>query len=166
MRPRNWKLGTGVALLVLVGCGGSGPGLEQPGPRPGEVDIGYGSQPKDKTTGAVSSVSGKEIDAGRPLRLEELLRGKTAGLQIITRPDGSQTLRIRGSQVGPQNGSEPDPLIVVDGVPVKATEISDALAGLTPDDIRQVDVLKDVASTSIYGIRGNAGVIVITTRRR
>ena len=166
MRPRTWKLGTGVLLFGLIGCG-SNTGLAQPDPQPGEVDIGYGAQDKDKVTGAVTSMSGNEIDAGRPLRLEELLRGKLAGVQIITRPDGSQALRIRGSATTPSAGGvDPDPLIVVDGVPVKDGDLSDALAGLTPEDIRQVDVLKDVASTSIYGIRGNAGVIVINTRRR
>lgn len=166
--PRNWKLGTGIALLVLFGCGGSGPGLEQPDPQPGEVDIGYGSQEEGKVTGAVTSMSGNEIDAGRPLRLEQLLRGKTAGIQIITRPDGSQTLRIRGgvTSLDGVTQSDPDPLIVVDGVPIKENSLAEALAGLTPEDIRQVDVLKDIASTSIYGIRGAAGVIVITTRRR
>ncbi|MGH7575763.1 MAG: TonB-dependent receptor plug domain-containing protein, partial [Longimicrobiales bacterium] len=64
------------------------------------------------------------------------------------------------SITGPQ-----DPLFIVDGTPVDARAIETALAGLTRQDIRQVDVLKDVASTSIYGTRGVGGVIVITTRR-
>lgn len=163
-RPSVRFLG-GVGVFVLVGCGG--PGLPPAGPQPGNVDVGYGSQPKEKVTGAVTSVSGKDATTSPPLRLEELLRGKSAGLQIITRPDGSQALRIRGGNPSQQEGTaEPEPLIIVDGVQLRADGLATALAGLTPDDIRQVDVLKDVASTSIYGTRGAAGVILIATKRR
>jgi len=160
-------LAAGVALVALTGCGG-GRGLPQPDPQPGEADIGYGSQPKDKVTGAVSTISGNQLNPNSPMRLEELLRGKTSGIQIITRADGSQVLRIRGGNASLGSGAtaDQDPLIVVDRVPVDAGDLTDALAGLTPADIRQVDVLKDVASTAIYGIRGAAGVIVITTTRR
>ena len=72
------------------------------------------------------------------------------------------TFRIRGT-----NSLQNDraPLFVVDGIQIPDHGVHTALAGLTPDDIRQVDVLKDVASTSIYGMRGSGGVILITTRR-
>jgi TonB-dependent SusC/RagA subfamily outer membrane receptor len=53
----------------------------------------------------------------------------------------------------------------VDGIPTTAGQLQSALSGVLPEDIRQVDVLKDVASTSIYGMRGAGGVIIITTRR-
>jgi len=152
----------GATLLALSACGG--PGLPPAGPTPEkEVDIGYGSQPKEKTTGAVTSVSGTEIAGSQSVRLDELLRGRAAGLQVIPRADGGYTFRIRGlSTIGPE---QPEPLFVVDGSQVSARNIEAALSGLTRDDIRQVDVLKDIASTSIYGTRGVGGVIVITTKR-
>jgi TonB-dependent SusC/RagA subfamily outer membrane receptor len=151
------------ALVALTGCGGRG--LPEAGPKPGDVDVGYGAQPKEKVTGAVSSVSEVDVSAARPLRLEELLRGKIAGLEVVTRRDGRQILRIRGGTPSLVGAQDQEPLIVVDGMPISSDGLASALAGLTPEDIRQVDVLKDVASTSIYGMRGAAGVILITTRR-
>jgi iron complex outermembrane receptor protein len=60
---------------------------------------------------------------------------------------------------------EQEPLFVVDGIPTSAAHLETALSGVVSEDIRQIDVLKDVASTSIYGMRGAGGVIIITTRR-
>jgi TonB-dependent SusC/RagA subfamily outer membrane receptor len=154
----------GAVALLVIGCGA--PGLKPAGPAPGEVDTGYGTQPKDKTTGAVTSVSDKETarTSSSPLRLEDLLRGKASGVQIVTLPDGRQALRIRGT--ANIQSAQMEPLIVVDGIQLGPNGLETALAGLTPDDIKQVDVLKDVASTSIYGQRGASGVIVISTKRR
>jgi iron complex outermembrane receptor protein len=151
------------ALIALTGCGGRG--LPEAGPKPGEVDVGYGTQPEEKVTGAVTSVSEGDINPTRPLRLEELLRGKVAGLEIVTRRDGRQILRIRGGTTSLVGAQDQEPLVVVDGVPISSDGLASALAGLTSEDIRQVDVLKDIASTSIYGSRGAAGVILITTKR-
>jgi TonB-dependent SusC/RagA subfamily outer membrane receptor len=163
MRTKAFTLVT-AALIAHAACrrGGLPPG----GPAPGEVDIGYGTQPAEKVTGAVTSVSDSEVNPARPLRLEELLRGRIAGLEVVTQPDGRQILRIRGGTPSLQGQPPQEPLIVVDGVPVDEGGLAAALAGLTSDDIRQVDVLKDVASTSIYGMRGANGVILITTKRR
>lgn len=157
------RIAGGIALVMAAACGGQG--LPPAGPAPGEVDVGYGTQPAEQVTGAVTSVTDRDIAGSRPMRLEELLRGKVAGLQIVTRQDGSQVLRIRGT-VTTLTGADQEPLIVVDGRPLPSeNSLSEALAGLAPEDIRQVDVLKDVASTAIYGQRGANGVIVITTRR-
>lgn len=152
-------------LVVVAACGP--PGLPPAGPEPGEVGVGYGSQPEEKVTGAVTSVGTDELGNPGAGGIEELLRGRAAGLEILPRAGGGYHFRIRGlatlgdsSITGPQ-----DPLFIVDGTPVEARAIETALAGLTRQDIRQVDVLKDVASTSIYGTRGVGGVIVITTRR-
>lgn len=155
------KLLSGAALFALAACGA--PGLPPAGPGPGEVDIGYGEQPEEKVTGAVTSIPGEELSENRPANVEELLRGRVAGLQIIRMPDGSFGFRIRGLSTGVDN--PPEPLFVIDGVQTSARNVEAALAGLTREDIRQIDVLKDVASTSIYGTRGVGGVIIITTRR-
>jgi TonB-dependent starch-binding outer membrane protein SusC len=156
------RLLSGATLLALVACGGSG--LPPAGPKPGEIDDGFGTRPADKSTGAVSTVTDKPP---APLRLEDLLRGKAAGVQVITGPDGKQRLRIRGGNptLTPAQ-AEQEPLIIVDGIPMAQDGLATALSGLTRDEIKQVDVLKDAASTAVYGTRGAAGVIVINTTRR
>jgi TonB-dependent SusC/RagA subfamily outer membrane receptor len=145
------------ASLFVAACRRSSP----PPPTPSDqVDVPYGSQPKDKVTGAVTSLSGDEVSAA-PLRIEELLRGKVAGLQIIQGRNGV-TFRIRGTN---SMLADQEPLVVVDGIMISSENLGSALAGLTRDDIKQVTVLKDVASTSIYGSRGAGGVILITTKK-
>lgn len=165
MTPRAGKIVSllgAFAVTALVACGS--PGLTPAGPAPGEVDVGYGTQPKEDVTGAVTSVSERELGDLRPSNVEELLRGRVAGLQVIPRPGGGYTYRIRG--IGTMHGEEQEPLFVIDGTQVSPGGLDHALAGLTRDDIRQVDVLKDIASTSIYGLRGAGGVVLITTKRR
>lgn len=155
MRPPLLRIAT--FSIVLSACGG--PALPPAGPAPGEVDVGYGTRDEDETTGAVTSVSSSELGDLRRGSLEELLRGRAAGLQVTKHPDGTYTFRIRGVTNGV------DPLFVIDGVQTSADRVEAALAGLTRDDIRQVEILKDVASTSVYGTRGVGGVIIINTRR-
>lgn len=151
----------GAALATLAGCGA--PGLPPAGPAPGDVDVGYGTQPAEDVTGAVTSVSGGAVNESGPLKIEELLRGRVAGLHITPLPDGQGfRLRLRGTN---SLLADIEPLVVLDGMHISTGELNNALAGLTAADIRQVDVLKDVASTSIYGMRGAGGVILITTRR-
>jgi TonB-dependent SusC/RagA subfamily outer membrane receptor len=150
-----------IAFGAVGACGG--PGLPPAGPAPGEVDVGYGTQQAEKVTGAVATV--KPAESKAPLRVEELLRGKAAGVQVVQLPNGTVSLRIRAAPGTDMGGANLEPLIVLDGTPISNGRLEEALAGLTRDDIRQVDVLKDIASTAIYGQRGAAGVIVITTRR-
>ena len=144
---------------LLAACGAQG--LPPAGPAPGEVDVGYGTKDAGKVTGAVSSVSEKEMKAGGATSVDEFLRGKVPGLQV-TRTKTGVTYRIRGTS---SLMNDRPPLFVLDGVQLGDATVTSALAGLTPNDIRQVDVLKDVASTSIYGIRGAGGVIIINTYR-
>ena len=144
---------------AVIGVGACGQHGHPPTPRTADsVDIGYGTQQKNKVTGAVTTLSDKDL-GGRPLDIEDLLRGKVAGLEI-RRVGNSLRLRIRGqgSMLADQ-----EPLVIVDDVRIQEGNVLSALAGLTRDDIKQVNVLKDVASTSIYGLRGAGGVIVITT---
>lgn len=157
--PRSVALASGLMLAVL-GCGGSAnPG---DGPTPREVDIGYGTQPEGEVTGAVTSVRDTDPASTGPLTVEELLRGRVAGLQVIRTGDGGVAFQIRGTD---SLESGRPALVLVDGVEIRPREIVSALAGLTRDQIKQVDVLRDVASTSIYGTRGSGGVILITTAR-
>ena len=152
----------GAALLATGACAGGArpsPTGDARNAPPDSVQVGYGAQPKDKVMGAVSSMSSKDVSR-RPLKIEELLRGRVAGLEIINRGN-TVTFRIRGTGA---MLADQEPLVVVDGIPIDAQNIDSALSGLTADNIRRVDVLKDVASTSVYGMRGAGGVIMISTK--
>jgi len=155
-------------LLTLVGagpligasaCAHSGSSTSRPAAD--SVQVGYGTQPKGKTTGAVTAFSNETLSSG-PLRIEELLRGRIPGL-VISGSGNSITFRLRGSN---SMLFEQEPLVIVDDVMIQSGNIANALAGFTPEDIKQVSVLKDVASTSIYGSRGGGGVILITTKAK
>ena len=125
------------------------------------VQVGYGAQPKDKVTGSVTTLSANDIPS-RSLRIEELLRGKVPGLVILG--SGSDLhFRLRGTN---SMSVDQEALVVVDDVMIQEGNVGNALAGLSPDDIKQVSVLKDVASTSIYGMRGAGGVIIIKTKNK
>ena len=96
----------------------------------------------------------------RPVaRVSDILRSRTSGVIVREGPAGGITVRIRGSVA--RKGA--DPLYVIDGVPV-AADPGGSLPWLNPHDIKSITVLKDAASTAIYGMRGGHGVIVITTK--
>jgi TonB-linked SusC/RagA family outer membrane protein len=135
------------------------------------VVIAYGTQVKRKVTGAVSTVNAADIENRPFTSVDQALQGRVPGLQSVSpngQPGGSQTIRIRG--VSSVTGNN-DPLFVVDGVPINSgdfsrqTTTSNALAGINPNDIESVTVLKDAAATAIYGSRAAAGVILITTKQ-
>jgi len=121
------------------------------------VVIGYGVQKKVNLTGAVASVSTKELD-GKPIaNAIEGLQGTTPGLIIqqgSSTPGSSPSMNIRGFNTLNDN----DPLVLIDG-------IEGSLANLNPSDIEQISVLKDASSTAIYGSRASNGVILITTKK-
>ena len=121
------------------------------------VVVGYGVQKKSSLTGSVSQVKSEDI-AGRTITTaSQALQGKTAGVQILTssaKPGASPAIRVRG--IG-SNGAS-DPLVVVDG------RIG-SLAGIDPNDIESMEVLKDGASAAIYGAEAGNGVILVTTRK-
>lgn len=153
------------ACIVSLGaCGG--PGLPPAGPAPGQVDVGRGTQPEEKVTGAVTAVNEDKLGRSAPYRIEELLRGKLAGVRVITHPNGDYSFRVRGGNTSLNEEAPQDALVLVDGVQTTPSSLRAALSGLTPEDIRQVSVLKDVASTAVYGGRGAGGVILINTKRR
>lgn len=123
------------------------------------VVIGYGSIKKSNLTSAVASMDSKSIEDRTMARAEQALQGQLAGVQVnITNsePGADPQIRVRGT-ASISAGS--DPLYVVDGVP------QTTLAGINPNDIANIEVLKDAASSAIYGSRGSNGVILVTTKQ-
>lgn len=133
------------------------------------VVIGYGVQRKSDLTGAVNNVTAKEFNQGVIPSPEQLINGKVSGVQIVNgggSPTAGSTIRIRG---GASLNASNDPLIVLDGVPM---EVGGSVSGsgnflslINPNDIESMTVLKDAASTAIYGSRASNGVIIITTKK-
>ncbi len=124
------------------------------------VVVGYGTQKKSQTTGAISSVSAKEITELPITNARQALQGRAAGVDVIqagSRPGGGVTVRIRGRR---SINASNDPLYVLDGIPL-ASNIDD----INPNDIASMEVLKDASATAIYGSRGANGVVLITTKR-
>jgi TonB-dependent SusC/RagA subfamily outer membrane receptor len=159
-----------LATLVAAACARHGAAGAAPSRPADSVQVGYGTQPRDRTTGAVTALSADDMSRARPMRIDELLRGKVAGLDIIQNGN-NVTFRIRGGVASldttrGRSSASTEPLVIVDDVMMQQGNILNALAGLTPDDIKQVTVLKDIASTSIYGGRGAGGVILITTKNK
>ncbi len=132
------------------------------------VVIGYGVQKKEDATGAVSAIDSKEFNKGFIVSPQELLAGRTAGVQITTQggaPGSGATIRIRG---GSSLRASNDPLIIIDGVPVDNNGVAgmrNPLSVINPNDIESFSVLKDASATAIYGSRASNGVIIITTKR-
>lgn len=122
------------------------------------VVIGYGSQKKSSLTGAVSSVSPKELTALPVVSAEQALQGRVPGVRVVNNGSPGQTpvVRIRG--IGSINYAS-GPLYVIDGIP------SGDLNNLDPKDIESLEVLKDASSAAIYGSRASNGVIIISTKK-
>jgi len=121
------------------------------------VVIGYGVMKKSDLTGAVSSVKGDKIASASSNDITEILQGKVAGMGIVSssRVDQSGSIRIRGTRSLNANN---DPLVIIDGVPGRMESVN-------TNDIESLEVLKDAASTAVYGSRGANGVIIISTKR-
>ncbi len=122
------------------------------------VVTGYGSQERRSITGSVSNLGEGDFLSGNINSVEEMIQGKVAGLQITTRsgnPNDTPDVRLRGIS---SFGANQSPLVVIDGV------VGGSIESLDPSDIESVDVLKDASAAAIYGTRGSAGVILITTK--
>lgn len=121
------------------------------------VVIGYGVKKKSLVTGAISSVKGDEINNLSASRADQAIQGKISGIQVRSNsgsPGAGTKIRIRGTN---SNGKS-DPLYIVDGM--KTGDINN----IDPGDIESIEVLKDAASSAIYGTEGANGVILITTK--
>jgi TonB-linked SusC/RagA family outer membrane protein len=122
------------------------------------VVIGYGTVKRRDLTGAVASVRGEEIAANPVANVAQALQGRLPGVNVVSqdgRPGATISVRVRGGGSITQSN---DPLYVVDGFPV--SNINDIPAS----EVESIDVLKDAASTAIYGARGANGVILVTTK--
>ena len=124
------------------------------------VVVGYGTQLKREVTGAVQTVNYRELKDIPVSQITQKLQGQLAGVQInqtTGKPGQGMSVRIRG-QVSVSAGS--DPLYVIDGFPITGN-----ISALNPDEIEDISVLKDAASTSLYGSRAANGVVLITTKK-
>ncbi|MAZ29584.1 MAG: SusC/RagA family TonB-linked outer membrane protein [Cytophagaceae bacterium] len=139
------------------------------------VIVGYGKKKKRNLTGSVTSVGSEEISKANQQDAVSLLQGRAAGVQVTSNsgaPGGGMTIRVRGSS---SLNSGNSPLYVVDGIPIETSTMSslngtenfglNPLADINPGDIESIEILKDAASTAIYGSRAANGVVMITTKR-
>ncbi len=124
------------------------------------VVVGYGSQKKSQTTGAISQVSAKQIQEMPITSLGQAMQGRVAGVDVSqsgSKPGSVPKILIRGRR---SFNAGNDPLYVVDGIPLSA-----GYEDLNPSDIQSMEVLKDATATAIYGARGANGVVLVTTKR-
>lgn len=122
--------------------------------------IGYGQTTKQAYVGSAQSVSGEELAKKRVDNVTQALAGEVAGVRVVNtsgQPGTVATVRVRG--FGSINGNL-NPLYVVDGMPFDAGDLN----SINPNDVESTTVLKDATATAIYGSRGSAGVILITTK--
>lgn len=142
------------------------------------VIIGYGQTTVKDATGAVAVVTAEDFNQGVIASPEQLIQGKTAGVQITQssgEPGAGINVRIRGTSSVRSNNN---PLFVVDGMPLSGEDTSaggadvgtgtssakNPLNFLNPNDIESISILKDASATAIYGSRGANGVVIITTK--
>ena len=121
------------------------------------VVIGYGTQRKGDITSAITSVKSEDFAQGNIRDAGDLIKGKVAGLTIANGsgdPNAASSIRLRGI-ISLEGGNSP--LVLVDG-------LEGSLSTVAPENIESIDVLKDASAAAIYGTRGAAGVIIITTK--
>ena len=122
------------------------------------IVVGYGTQRVTKVSGAISTVKAADIEKLKPVRTEEALQGKASGVTVIQSgsPGSKPTVLIRGIP----SFSGTDPVVIIDGVPQSLTDLN----SVNPADIESINVLKDAATTAIYGVKGGNGVILVSTK--
>lgn len=124
------------------------------------VVTGYGTQKKSQTTGAIASISNKQITELPITNLAQALTGRASGVNVTqsgSKPGSVPKILIRGRR---SFNAGNDPLYVVDGIPLAA-----GYEDINPNDIQSLEVLKDATATAIYGARGANGVILVSTKR-
>ncbi len=143
------------------------------------VVVGYGTARRRDLTGSVATIRERDFNKGIFTAPDQLIQGKAAGVLVLNntgQPGGSTTVRIRGSS-SIRSGNQP--LFVVDGVPLSGGSARPGGSGagafgndggnplnfMNPNDIANIEILKDASATAIYGSRGANGVVLITTKR-
>ncbi len=145
------------------------------------VVVGYGKIRKSDVTGSISSIAVDEIEASSSSSIQSILQGRAAGVQVTSgdgAPGSAVNIKIRGTS-SLTGGSEP--LYVVDGIMMNSasqdvsmkgeggnnnyTQGQNGLAGISPQDIANIEILKDASATAIYGSQGANGVVLITTKQ-
>lgn len=124
------------------------------------VVVGYGTMRKKDLTGSVTQIKPDKIAAESPKTVQDILRG-TPGLRIglSTSAKGGGSINIRGTR-SVSGTSTSDPLLILDGVPFYGE-----LSEINPQDIGQIDILKDASAAAVYGAKAANGVIIITTKK-
>jgi TonB-linked SusC/RagA family outer membrane protein len=126
------------------------------------VVVGFSSKSRDELTSAVSNVTSEDLQKIAPsVSIDNMLQGVASGVQVTAqngKPGQTAFIRVRG--IGSINAGN-QPLYIVDGAQVNEDDVN----AINPNDVESVSVLKDAASTSIYGARGGNGVVLITTKR-
>ena len=147
----------------------------------GDVIVtGYQEVERRKLTAAITKIDVTDAMVGSTKNIDQALAGQIAGVAVTTTsgaPRAPARIRIRGT--ASLNGTQ-DPLWVLDGIPLEGTDIpkldddtsndivnikQSSIAGISPNDIESITILKDAAATTIYGARAANGVIVVTTKR-
>lgn len=148
------------------------------------VVIGYGTRSREKVTGAISSITAKELENLPATSFQNMLQGRVPGLNVLNfsgEPGASSIALIRGLSGSSRDGlpANTSPLYVIDGMPYSMEDMGaipslkgvkvrtsniDPLSMINPDDIESIDILKDASATAIYGSRGANGVIIVKTK--
>lgn len=125
------------------------------------VVVGYGTMRKKDLTGSITQIRPDKIADENPKTVQDILRG-TPGLQVgyDASAKGGGSMQLRGQRSVYTKGSHNEPLIILDNMPFYGE-----LSEINPDDIGQIDVLKDASATAIYGSKAASGVIIITTKK-
>lgn len=144
------------------------------------VAVGYGTMDRATLPSAVSSIGANEIENEVLPSITQAIQGRAGGVQVTQKsgsPGGGLNIRVRGTT---SINASSDPLYVVDGIPVNSTtnftggstfdfgggtQGINVLASINPSDVQSVEILKDAASSSIYGARAANGVVLITTKK-
>lgn len=149
------------AVAWVTACGGS------------QAKPATGLAPEENGTGSTRTIENRDHQFVESV--QEMLRGRVSGVQVIDHPACGLTVRIRGmsdsllgwDESANQSVAECDrePLLIIDNKPIAPGGMAQAFETLQPQDIDRIQVLKDVATTSVYGTRGAFGVILITTSK-
>ena len=121
------------------------------------VVVGYGTKKKSLVTGAISSIKSDDVSNNATTRVEQAIQGKVSGISVLSNsgsPGAASKIRIRGTG---SNGIS-DPIYIVDGMKTGSID------NIESADIESIEVLKDAASSAIYGTEGANGVVIITTK--